>query len=58
MEQLHMSVISEILEEKVPKRPGRSNPRGVKKKMGGYQVCRPLGFTKVMRYTLQVGTLK
>jgi len=43
-------VILEILEEKVPVRKGRSNPRGVKRKGSSYSVVKALGKTQIDEY--------
>ena len=47
-------MILEILEEKVPIRKGRSNPRGVKRKGSSYNVVRSLGKTQINEYIYTV----
>ena len=50
-----MQIINEILEEKVRKRRGGSNPRGVKRKGSSYSVVRALGKTQMDEYIYTVG---
>jgi hypothetical protein len=54
MKKFHDQVISEILEEKVPQRKGRSNPRGVKRKGNSYDVVKSLGKTQKDEYVYSI----
>jgi hypothetical protein len=51
-------LILEILEEKIPIRRGRSNPRGVKRKGSSYNVVRALGKTQINEYIYSIENIK
>ena len=53
-DKIHRQIVLEVLEEKIPIRVRRSNPRGVKRKGSSYNVVRSLGKTWIDEYIYTV----